>query len=441
MAGEKESLFTFDPDEFVKGITTMTKAMTTMSSMAEKQMNSLEGATNKGFGDMTKGQKDMVKQQKKVGGQFFKSLVVFEIFKKTIGAGFNFLKGVVGEFLPEVGQVFSVAKNIMFKNLFFPLRKFLLPMLNKFLAWVTKSRGLFVKWGGVIVNVFKVVIAVFKGFWTIAKAVIKGFTSTFGKMFSGMGKDLTEVVNLMLFKITTGVIALEQILKPVAEFIGKIFGVIATAVKEFVKGYVDGFMEMFNGTEEFMGIGENLKGLWTELIELVGELGISLDGVGGIFRKIGKIIGTLVGTQINLLVTGLKEVIKTVKNLVRLMKGDIGFKDLGASLSASGTGLFDVAKGGAISLFDTVTGRKDKEKVNDALITKDGKVIEFNPNDNILATQGQGGGGMGNNISISIPVQVFTSPEDAFATGQNVGDGILSKIRDSLVGEIVLSGS
>ena len=76
-------------------------------------------------------------------------------------------------------------------------------MLNRFLKWVQASRGLFIKWGAVIVNVFKSMIVVFKAFWTLAKAVIKGFTSTFGNMFKGMGKDMTEVVNVMIFKFTT----------------------------------------------------------------------------------------------------------------------------------------------------------------------------------------------------------------------------------------------
>lgn len=435
----KESLFTFDPDDFVKGIKTMTGAMNTMAKQSEDNAKAMEGATNKGFSTIADGQKEMVKGQKKIGGQFLKSLIIFEIFKKGVSAGMSFVSGLVKEFLPEIGQVFSVAKQVMFKNLLFPLRKFLLPMLNKVLKWVTASRGMFTKWGQVIVGIFKVIIMTVKAVWDIVKRVFGGLFTELKKMFGGIGKDISEIMNLMLFKITTAIIALQIILQPLADFIGKTFVFIAKAIKNFVKGFVEGFMSVFKSTEDSVGIFDLLGETWDELIEIMDELGVSLDGVGSIFAKVGKVIGVVFGESIRIAIGTVKELFKTLKNLIKLMKGDIGIVEFGSSLVGSFTDTAGRYANAGKNVFNSATGGGSSQKVNDALITKGGKVIELSPDDNVLATKGNplsGGGG----TTLHMPIKVYTSEGDALATGQKVGRGIMDVIRDNLMDEVVLAG-
>lgn len=176
----------------------------------------------------------------------------------------------------------------------------------------------------------------------------------------------------------------------------------------------DAFINTFT---EFTGI--NLVGMFTPVTQEVERVRASIDSVGRTAREIStdfitletvavpavKRIGTETSNAItfakqiandftnsfgagmaNVVVQG-KNLVDTLKNIGKLLASAVIQKGLSALLTGGlgGTGFFGAAGG----LFGKIFG------VNDALITSSGDVVQFHPDDNILAMKdfsGIGGG-------------------------------------------------
>jgi hypothetical protein len=79
------------------------------------------------------------------------------------------------------------------------------------------------------------------------------------------------------------------------------------------------------------------------------------------------------------------------------------------------------------NILSRVTGTSQRvTNVKDALITKSGQVVKFDPNDNIMATKGSGG--MGSNININISVNALDS--------SSINSSVLNKISQAVSEEI-----
>lgn len=440
MAAKDEELFPFDPESFIKGLLGMTKAMKKMSTESAKTANGLSSTAEQGFDNIAKGQKKALKQNDKMNKGMLKSLIVFELIKQAGGAAFRFIKGAVTEFMPEVGMAFGAARNIIMKNLFFPIRQAVLPLLNKFLKWVQNNRTMFVKWGVVIVNVFKFLVTAVKTFWTLVKSFFKGFSKVIGDTFGTMGKSFSEIMNLMLVKLTTIMILIEAVLGPVFKLIGKVLGGAVLLIKKFVDGFVKGFSSVFESTEKSLGVFQLLKDIWQELIDIVKELGIEMDGMGSVFRKLGEIIGTTVGEALRLLLGNINAVLTGFKNLIKFAKGDLSFGEIagefGSGVKNTGKRFFESGKN-VLSSTGLIGNQQD-----DAFISKNGQVTPLNPNDNLIAFKGSTpGGGAGSNISIDMGgITVMVTEGDARRAGEEFADGATQSWRANLIEQMNVSG-
>ena len=108
----------------------------------------------KGLGVVTKGLGNLTKKVTHVAGQITRRFLMVGV---AIKAG-QALMRKFSQHIPEVGRAFNIAGQVFFKNFFWPLRRMLMPMLQRMLDWVRDHRTLFVKWGTVLANIFKVII-------------------------------------------------------------------------------------------------------------------------------------------------------------------------------------------------------------------------------------------------------------------------------------------
>lgn len=112
--------FTFNPDPVLGAVKRIDDGFSKMA---------------KGFGDSS------AKMSNAVTAGILKAGAVVGALVGTFKGLGNVLKR-----MPEIGQVFGVAKDIFFKNFLFPIRKELLPLLQQLLDWVRDNRAMFVRW-------------------------------------------------------------------------------------------------------------------------------------------------------------------------------------------------------------------------------------------------------------------------------------------------------
>ena len=241
-------------------------------------------------------------------------------FGKTMGraAGFAFAKfnlifgaikkviSTVGKQFPEIGQTMAFAGKVISKNLLWPLRQELLPMLNKFLKWVTANREQFVKWGRVIANIFKMFIAGIQN-------IIKPFQMAFAKIRQWM-KDtfkmdnIADGFNILLHKI----VAIFSVIQ------GVITNVFGWLLENVIEPFFSGFMK---------GVS-NLKDSLGALFSSFGKLGAEIDKLFGKSNALKTVFGTLGSTLAASLTTGveaLKYVIDRISDAVFMVGNFIDF--------------------------------------------------------------------------------------------------------------------
>ncbi len=181
MADDKADVkFTFGTDSFKRGFQRVGSMFDNFSKTVRRRGKQISDDTD---GFMKKAQNNAVKTRdmtKQISKGAFSALTKFALLATGIVAGFRLIANRINKFVPEIGKVFSIASDIFFKNFLFPLRKFLLPLLNRFLQWVQKSRALFVQWGQILVTIIKGVLKVFKLLFNVVKQV---FTFIFSSVF------------------------------------------------------------------------------------------------------------------------------------------------------------------------------------------------------------------------------------------------------------------
>jgi hypothetical protein len=229
--------------------------------------------------------------------------------------------------IPEIGQTFKIAGDIFMRNFLQPLRMYLLPMLQKLLDWVRDHRALFVKWGGVLVNVFKTIKAVVSAVFGFIKIFIDAFLSGTKGLFGKTVKSISDILNILLFRITVIVTALGILLKPLFSFLGTLVANLAW-----------GFKGLFDGIKlGAAGIGDPINEIIKMFKEFLAWIGYGSTSAMN-FYSVMKLIGDFVGTA---MVIQLNAIIIAVKTLVALLK--VAFYSLKALFQAS-TGDFRAAK-------------------------------------------------------------------------------------------------
>jgi len=268
-------------------------------------------------------------------------------------AGFKAIKTALLD-MPEVGQAFGIAKDVFLKNLLFPLRKEIFPLLQKMLDWVRDSRVMFVKWGQNLANIFRAVVQGVKniiGFIKRMSVVVAGFAE---KIFGDRIKSIDNIFNLIVFKIATAVqfvsLMVEQIgglfsgffsglgnigpslmgivenlgeflgiftkvndegnsFKGVLTSMGKLIGEMVGFVIQMTDKFLDGFVPAISG---IMTPLQNILDAWSDIRESIFGSTEALEAWGGLFEGLGNIIGTGILKTFEFIATVLGDIADTI---------------------------------------------------------------------------------------------------------------------------------
>lgn len=278
---------TFDPSSFINGIKKITEAMNGF----EKNTKSKGEQVNKSTGGMS-------------SFMVAKGMIMANLLMGAFNKVFNFIKSG----LPEIGRAWSIASGIIQRNLLWPLRKELAPMLQKMLDWVRDHRAMFVRWGGTLVNIFRVITAVVKGFIAMFKAMFEPIAKKLQEVFGGVAGGISDVFNILLFRLTAIIMYLQVAFMPLMQKVGDTIAWWIGALQNFF----DGFM---NGVSGIAGPFEDLLNQFYELLEVLGLSNEQTSALYSVFKVLGDFLGTVLYTAVSALaelIDGLVTGIRTI---------------------------------------------------------------------------------------------------------------------------------
>ena len=323
--------FTFDVEPFKTAIEQISKGFEALKQSVGQGLDMVENKSGETV-------QNTVNQVKKSGKQLKKNMDInvanfSDNSKKMINslitklgllaAGFFSIRKAL-QYIPEVGRAFKHAGDIALRSFLWPLRRQLIPLLNKMLAWVRDHRAMFVRWGTVLANAFRTVFTIVKGIIGVVKTLVDSFISKFELIFGKTTNKLSDVMNILMFKFTVMIEYLLAVLKPVAEKIGSLAAYIAGLFKDFFEGFKEGLGDI----TPFIGdITDSLSGLWRVLNKINTSGGL----LNKTFRTLGQILGIVlqpvlafIAQSIDFLSNSIENLIYGIDILKAMKAGDIG---------------------------------------------------------------------------------------------------------------------
>lgn len=221
--------------------------------------------------------------EKHIGG----ALLKFNVLWSVITSSFRGFSNIIKENIPEIGQTFDIAKNIIMKNLLWPLRKELIPILNQVLRWVTDNRAMFVQLGSVLVNVFRLVKTLFTTILSLLKPIMDVIKEEMRSIFGDTAKSIADTLNLITLKITATIIYFRSVLRPVFVEIG---GIVKSAIDD-IRGFFDALTQGAGGAGSAINaidlLKDSLIGIKEALIIIKPTLEMIGRAVGSVFQMAG----------------------------------------------------------------------------------------------------------------------------------------------------------
>lgn len=444
-----ENTFLFDTKPFTDGLKKIADGMTDLPRSAERMANKI----NK--------QIDKLKLQKKLNKPIKQSSKDTEKAKEkneSFGKGLSNLVGKLGliaiayksiqkilQNMPEIGQALGIVKDVFFKNFLFPLRKLVFPLLQRLVDWVRDNRVQFIKWGQILANVFKVIGNQIKFVIDLGKKIVRTFAGFFENTFGISIKNMTELMNILSFKFAVVMTFIQSLLTKTLGSIGKFF-----------EGFSEGF--------KFMKIDSTIM---DDITSTFSEFMILLKDLEPLLKPIGKLVGQIFGATLKLAIAtislgfkGIEQTIGSIVDLIKLVKGEISGKEFGELFKASGTKLFG-AQAEALpdikenSVFGKLLNKlvapdlaqpiKRERKVKDAIIKKDGTIINTSPDDNLIATKNDvrlqpsnatGKGVALGGIKVDFSGMQIILPQATVEKAKEIGKNIVDTITEAIQTEL-----
>lgn len=383
--------FTFDTDMFEQGIQTVIEGFKQMEMAGKQTGEAMSKTAKKSIGaTFTKvGKKiksvagKIIAPFKKVVSFFSKvknksqdmtkavtsGLQKFAIRASLVGLALKGIRGILSN-MPEIGKAFGIAKDVFFRNLLFPLRQAVFPLLQRLLDWVRDNRVQFVKWGMTLANIFRVVVKSVKSLVQVGRSLIIAFKGFFERIFGVTVRNMQDLFNVFSFRLSVIITfvtnLIETVLRkiePTLNIIGDIISTVIDGVVKLTKGFVKGFSEI---NKQFP-IMEDLNDLFKSFLDLLKQ-------ILPVLEPLGEIIGQVFGSTLVLAFRTLESTLVSISGLISLIKGELTGEEFLERVKTTGIGKF-------------FTGGEQEEKVNDAIITKDGKIIRTSPQDTLIATK------------------------------------------------------
>lgn len=448
---EDEVKFPFDVKNFQKAVDQMSKSISSMETKLNKFGGTMQKSVSKGImsatakiGLLVKGFKSMMKN------------------------------------MPEIGQAFKIASDIMSKEFLFPIRQLIMPYLQKMLDWVRDHRALFAKWGQAVADVLKIVINVGKTLWNTLKDVVEIITDSLQKGLGTSFKSLDEFISVLQVKIAFMTLFIGDAIKALVEKITPTFEYIIEKGAEVLSFFTDLFSAWTTGNDtgkNFMKIMNTLYDIFDRIVHIIGDsvasflqgmiqplkdLSAPLDTINNAFQRLLSLFGD--GEN-----TGLKKAFSWLGGFVggQLV---VAFEALAIAIDTIVSGIQTIAQGGKL-IKDLFTGdwdalesdwnavkdiwkaygdrtsaagkrmwetEKDAIGIDDGIVTKDGKVVRLNPEDNIYAFKGTPMSGV--TAPMNMVFNVTVTEGNAQVVGQQLGYSIHKSFVDRLKEQQMVGG-
>ncbi len=282
--GDTDIGFTFDAKPFEKGLDKVMKGMGKMENTA----SNVAKGVSKGFNSIIA----------KVG---------------VLAGAFLSIRSALRK-MPEIGKAFDIMKDTFLKNLLYPLRKEIMPLLQKMLDWTRDHRSLFVKWGQTLANVFKVVVRGFKTILEFADKVTKQIFNMTSELFGTTIKSFSDLLNILAFKIAVVIEYLRFLAIPIMNA----FAPVIDTLKNTLVVVLKDILQIFGTIGSRIGVIARIGGAILEgAVKLLGQVahfalqiadafaGGFLDGLTGAEKPLSRIFDAMSGI-IDLLFTGEK---------------------------------------------------------------------------------------------------------------------------------------
>ena len=340
--------------------------------------------------------------------------------------------------IPEIGQTISIAGQIITRNLLWPLRKELIPLLQKVLNWVRDNRKMFIQLGSVIANAFKMIKGIFQAVATAVSPITNVIKSLFQSIFGSTAQSFADTMNLIMFKITAFAMVVSAIVKPLFEGIALVIDAVIKVVKKMGASFMEAFSFAFAGGN--MDAIQSMKEALSSLADVIKTLEPLLNGLA-------YVSGFVLGSAVKGTLMIMKELYGVINDLFTLISNPSKYFDkFKSELKELGTGVggfFKDAFQSDVDIVKNAFGKKPEQK-QDVIITKSGRVLETSPQDTIIATKNPGAVGGGKQISVSVSFgdfHVTTTEGNAVRAGQGVVRGVEQQIKNILLDTLVAEGA
>lgn len=453
---KEDILLTFDLNAFKQGIQKASQAVSGFVRNTTKTVNKIVTKIpiiGKMFNKESKKTKKTADDTSK---GILKSFGKLALIGGLIAGSIGLIKKAIST-IPEIGMTFKAVGDIVTKNLLWPLRQELIPVLQKVLDWTRDNRAMFVKWGGVVVNVFKSIKVMFGVVLNLVKTLTKSLMDNLRSLVNFAGKDITEIINVLVFKLTALFLILEAKLEPVFEFIGKGIAEISNALGLLFKelediGVFEAFYNILQGIvhilskilvssfEKLKTVLETVKTLFSgflEGIKNVEGLSSSIIGLGEAYKDLSTAVGKVLDLTTKLFKVVSDKLSPALKALGKTIGGKVGeaIKFLLDKL----TGIYTI-----IEDLINLTTEKIEEKLNKN--TSNNPISKTNIQDTIIALKRPDEAinkmqPQNQNINITIPgINVNVTEGNAKQAGINFGMGLEQQIRQIYLDQKTAAG-
>lgn len=394
-----DATFTFDPSSFLNGIKSIVSAMSGMEQRGKESSGKVEKAIHSNG-----------KAISNVAGQLIKKVA-------GIAMAYMGLRAIMSR-MPEIGRTWSIAGDIMMRNFLWPLRKELLPYLQKILDWTRDHRIMFVRWGNQLVNIFRIIKNIVSTLIDTLKRMWERLSEGLERIFGKSIKSMEDMVNIMIFKLSALCQFIMILLQPVFDFIIDSFVTIIQWVKAFADGFVEGMGD----------ITPALTDVYEQFVKLLGVItGVTSNNnvLINSFKTLGAVLGMTVrpilagiGQMLDTLVTSIETVVNRVayfkawkdnnKSEMNRLDKEMDGLDAGSTqrMKDRWGGVWDNTKAGVNSIKNTWTGNGLSN-------------VETNSNSST------------NNTTVNVDVKVDAKSADSKTVGKDTANEVVKKLKDS----------
>ena len=264
MPQKDDNMFTFDTKPFMQGLNKIAMGMKGMTIGAANMARSVSAG--------------VIDAVKKVG---------------LLTLAFKGIQGAIQE-MPEIGKAFELTKGIITKNLLFPLRKAVFPLLQGMLDWVRDNRTMFVQWGQTLANIFEIVVSKVKTLIDFGSQLGRAFANFINRTFGLQITTFQDAINVLTFKVAVLFQFFESLMVaifPLFERIGGVFSNTIVGAFKTIGELVGGFVDSLGNLE---GVGSSIVSFVEKIVDNLFSVNAEGRGLFTIMRKIGNITGTLV---------------------------------------------------------------------------------------------------------------------------------------------------